>query len=67
MHFQIHRASDWKAEKPPVPSAVKGDGNKWFVDLRTLDDLMRLVDEAGAADGLIVNRNSIWVYDDYME
>lgn len=68
MRFRIHRASDDFGKSPPVEGAERGatefGTTEWFIEVPDLPSLMALRDSASAS--LIVDRGSIWVYDDYM-
>lgn len=68
MRFQIHRASQTRSifdAVAPIEGAIKKADRGWEVEIETLDDLLALYDRAKA--DLIVDRQSIWIYDDYME
>jgi hypothetical protein len=66
MRFKIIRASDYLGPKEaPCDGAVKADDGNWYIEIPDLAALMAL--QAAVNDDLIVTRNSIWIYDDYME
>lgn len=70
MKFEIMRASQYGRDVPqPCANAQQDDRGDWFVEIQTLDDLLRLNDEVGS--DLIVGKSiggpRIWIYDDYME
>jgi hypothetical protein len=67
MKFEIRRVGS-----PPgcpiegaYPGRPRNAGEEWFIDITTLEELLSLCDNA--KDDLVVNRNLIVIYDDYME
>ena len=60
MRFLVNRSSAGAVSRdPPCPGAVRGPEAaawpgeyQWFLDLDTLDDLVRLLDESGGGLGL---------------
>jgi hypothetical protein len=66
MRFAIRRVSWWAndPDNSPCASAI-WDGEQWYVELGTLEDLMASIDESG--DNLIVSRDEIEIYDGYNE
>jgi hypothetical protein len=68
MRFEISRTSNWHGEKPceeakPGPETSRGRAT-WWVDLDSLEDLLSLSVKYGE---LVVNENTIEIYDDYRE
>ena len=51
MKFRLEKASDWGFEKE--------------VEINTLEELMALVEEYG--EDLVINKERIIIYDDYLE
>ena len=67
MIYTIYRASKWThetAEKPCKLAYLSDDKEQWLVDLKSLEDLTRLISEV---DKLVMNVGHIVIYDDYME
>lgn len=80
MKFEIKRASHTIIDDmpdylgPDVKNAYKevivpyvgSEGYAgWFIEIRTLEELIALQEEVGK--DLIFNNHSVWIYDDYME
>jgi hypothetical protein len=67
MKFRITRTSSYLSKGQPCGGAFK-EGDRWFIEVPTIDDLMELVK---AQDKIIVSsRNGIpelEIYDDYRE
>lgn len=76
MKFEVKRAShSWPlTDKPPCEGAVK-DGEEWFIEIPTLEDLMAFEDLHGSiviskSVDMMLGRNdvrSILIYDNYIE
>lgn len=70
MRFRIKRATNlFKKEAPkPCENAIQ-DGDKWYVELNTLEDLIKFRDEV--SEDLIIEYgwedNPILIYDTYIE
>ena len=71
MKFVITRTSDWSGRTQPCKEAVcthetvkKYDKNRWEIDIKSLQDFYALINEVGR---IIVDEDSIEIYDDYRE
>ena len=64
MKFSISRLSDWRGGRSPIEGSFK-DGDGWSIEIPDLAALMELV--SAAKDSLVVDNDSIIIYDDYME
>ena len=72
MKFEIERASNcgFGSEIPPVKNAYKEQDKKhshiyhWYIDINSLEELMKLIDDESE---IVVNKNKIIIYDDYLE
>ena len=64
MKFELIRASDYSGKAPPHPKAVR-EGDEWFIEIGTLEELTQL--EADVGCGIILYPGQIWIYDSYME
>jgi len=65
MIFTIDRASTWDDEDKPCEGAEKVSGaNEWAIEIKTLDELMALVQREGA---LILGATDITIYDAHVE
>jgi len=73
MRFRVERTSDWAGEKSPCRGCrfvqdhdENGDPvNVWEIEINSLDELMKLVDDNGAI--IIGKDKSIEIYDAYRE
>ena len=67
--FIICRASEWEQKNSPCDGAVlvkeNESWNEWEIEINSLDELLALMDRVG--DNLIIGRNNITIYDDYVE
>lgn len=70
MRYRISRVSNYSGDRQPCANAIK-EGideygfNMWWVNIDSLDDLHKLIDEVGT---VIINRyNEIEIYDGYRE
>lgn len=73
MIFKIARVSDgYKAENPPCEGAIQTGiktvakdtlAPEWAVEIKSLSELMEVIDEVG---DVIINRESIVIYDDHL-
>lgn len=66
MRFEIDRASAPVIPRPsqrPVEGAVL-DGENWFIEIGTLDELMALIAKEGT---VILRDDGLTIYDDYVE
>jgi len=68
MIFEISKTSDWYGKQKPCKKAkmVNNDGEnkKWQININTLKELLKLREEVGK---LIINSDSIEIYDSYRE
>ena len=70
--FRIYTTSDWTPHEPPVANAYK-EGEDWFVDIATIDELLALWENAGqyevilAKDKLSGNDWTLEVYNEWRE
>ena len=66
--FEICRTSGWDSNTQPCQGASR-DGDRWLVDLETLEDLLVLMDQF--EEPLIVSKDGtrleLEIYDDYRE
>lgn len=72
MKFKISRASDWNRVKAPVEEAVcinptetRKYRKHWEIEINTLEELIALSDREDTQ--LIIDKENITVYDDYVE
>jgi hypothetical protein len=66
MKFQIHRVSLCSNEEKPCDGAFLVDGEYgWFIEINTLEELIAL--SVREDESLVVDKDSIYIYDDYME
>ena len=70
MRYRISRVSNYRGDRQPCSKAIK-EGideygfNMWWVNIDSLDDLHKLIEEV---DTVIINRyNEIEIYDGYRE
>jgi hypothetical protein len=65
MFFKIQRASDYnkKPSKPPCNGA-KWTNIGWEIEISSLEEMMKLVEREGE---IILDRDYIRIYDDYVE
>ena len=62
MKFSVTRSSEGAvSKKPPVPGAIRGPESpvwpgefEWYLELKTLDDLLAFLKKAGGGMGLFV-------------
>lgn len=70
MRFRISRVSDYSGEEQPCSNAIKEGidehgSNMWWVNIDSLDDLYKLIEEVGTI--IIDPNNEIEIYDEYRE
>jgi hypothetical protein len=68
MKFRISRASDGNPYFPrtgPKVEQAYQEGEDWYIDIKTLEDLMQLIDDCG--EELIIGNSEIIIYDDRVE
>ena len=63
MRYKVTRTSDWADAEKPCEEAVP-IGDKWYVDINSLEDLMAFIGRHGK---VVVRSNWIEIYDDYRE
>ena len=70
MRYRISRVSNYSGDRAPCSNAIK-EGideygwNIWWVNIDSLDDLHKLIEEVGT---IIINcNNEIEIYDGYRE
>jgi hypothetical protein len=70
MRYRISRVSNYSGDRQPCSNAIK-EGideygfNMWWVNIDSLDDLHKLIEEVGT---VIINHcNEIEIYDGYRE
>jgi hypothetical protein len=66
MRFRISRASHFNTHNtPPCEGAIK-DKNHWYIEISTLEELLEFIEKLD--EGIIFyNKDSITIYDDYVE
>lgn len=65
MKYRIYRTSDyWGTKKQPCDIAYK-EGDEWHIDIDSLEELDKLVDEVNSE--IIIGYGWIEIYDDYRE
>jgi hypothetical protein len=66
MKFRIHRVSFFSGKPKPCEGAFLIDGERgWFIEINTLEELIAL--SVREDESLVVDKDSIYIYDDYME
>jgi len=67
MKFRLIRASNYLGQKTPPAEGAVADGTDgdWTIEIGTLEELLSL--QKTVMSDLIVNSDSIWIYDTYME
>jgi hypothetical protein len=65
MKFRLYRAKYQPRGTDPLPGRTTREGDDFYIEIRTLEELMALQAEVG--DDLIVGKEDIWIYDGYME
>ena len=63
MEFMITRTSLWTNNKKPTQQAYKEGGN-WYIKINSLDELIELTRKEGQ---IIIDEDSLEIYDDYRE
>ncbi len=66
MIFNVYRPNSWG--KSPTPTAVRNEDSKsgyyWTIDIDSISTLMELVEKEG---DIIVSKEGITIYADYIE
>mgnify|MGYP003429606115 CR=1 FL=1 len=67
MKYNISKTSDfWGYEGKPYSKSYQDENDKkWYVDIETLDELNAIIEETECQ--LVINTDSIEIYDDYRE
>lgn len=67
MKYNISKVSDfWGIKGKPYSRAYQDENDKkWYVDIETLDELNAIIEET--KHSLIIDEDSIEVYDDFRE
>ena len=64
------RGSYHSTHPQPIEGAVR-DGNRWYIEIATLEELLALMERAGhdlvLSPARTWNHNRITIYDDYLE
>lgn len=69
MRFRVTRTTE-RYNEQPCPEATRGPDGAWYVELATLDDLVRFYERHGRLvidDGSGEDALSIEIYDDWRE
>lgn len=63
MEFMITRTSLWTNNQKPYQKAYK-EGENWYIKINSLDELIELTRKEGK---IIIDEDSLEIYDDYRE
>ena len=63
--FRIYRASEMYRNTAPCPEAYQAEGcDDWYISFQDMSELMSFIHREGQ---IILDNDSLWIYDDYME